>query len=209
MALIALIYTVMSGLVSVQPWSETSTPDLRYYAAVIPLVACTNGLFVSWVWMRSRVAAIGVLAVILGTSAGPYGVTLGKAWMAETPPGLRLAQFIKEVPNPYFDARKSAAQFLRRNAAPSELVHSKFSADREALVWYAGDHVRVCCSMDRKSAEARPEMTQLPGYLFMEDEGPDWVIDFGTDWDGPGIAINERYEHSEDIQLDGIPMAAT
>ncbi len=177
--LMGALFALFSAMLSVQPIWLHSVADLRYYVGALPLLLAMKGLFVEWAWRRHAIAGAVALSVLLFSSVGaaPFNITM--VFSGQKTLGLHLFEFIREVHRPYRDSISVVSRYLLQNAERDDLVHVPDFAYREALIFYAGDHVRFCCILDETTPLPRDKITALDAPLYIEQNTPDWIVGFG------------------------------
>ena len=93
--------------------------------------------------------------------------------------GTHLIQLVREVHRPYRDSVSVVSDYLLRNAEKDDLVYVPGFADREALTFYTGHHVRFCCHLDRNTPLPREKVAALQAPLYVKENTPDWIVGFG------------------------------
>ena len=129
--------------------------------------------------MASHVIA-GALAlgVLLSTSVGAAPFNIRMLFTGEKTLGLHLFEFIREVHRPYRDSISVTSSYLLQNAERDDLVYVPDFAYREALIFYAGDHVRFCCALEETTPLPKDKIAALDAPLYIEQNTPDWIIFF-------------------------------
>ena len=177
--LMGALFALFSAMLSVQPIWLNSIADLRYYVGALPLLLTMKGLFVEWAWRRHVIAGALALGVLLFTSVGatPFNITMH--FSGQKTLGLHLFEFIREVHRPYRDSISAVSSYLLQNAERDDLVHVPDFAYREALIFYAGDHVRFCCALEETTPLPKDKIAALDAPLYyIEQNTPDWIIFF-------------------------------
>ena len=194
--LMGALFALFSAMLSVQPiWIAPGVADLRYYVGALPLLLAMKGLFIEWAWRKHVVAGAVLLCALLFSSVGAAPFNLKNAFTGQSTLGLHLFQFIREVHRPYPDAIAAASNYLLQNAERDDLVYVPNYADRDVLIFYAGDHVRFCCFLDENTPLPREKVAALRAPLYIEENTPDWII--GTGWLIPEAVEQFAARHSE------------
>ena len=194
--LMGALFALFSAMLSVQPiWIEPGVADLRYYVGALPLLLAMKGLFIEWAWRKHVVAGAAALCALLFSSVGAAPFNLKNAFTGKSTLGLHLFQFIREVHRPYPDAIAAASNYLLQNAEKDDLVYVPNYADRDVLIFYAGDQVRFCCFVDENAPLPREKVAALRAPLYIEENTPDWII--GSGWLTPGAVEQFAARHSE------------
>ena len=149
--LMGVLFALFSAVLSPQPMWANPDADLRYYVGALPLLLAMKGLFVEWLWRRHAVAGAAAFALLLLTSAGAAPFNLRNVFTGQDTLGTHLVQFVREVHRPYRDSISVVSDYLLRNAERDDLVYVPGFADREALTFYTGHHVRFCCLLNRNT----------------------------------------------------------
>ena len=177
--LMGALFALFSAMLSVQPIWMNPVADLRYYVGTLPLLLAMKGLFVEWAWRRHVIAGALALGVLLFTSAGAYPFNMVMHFSGQKTLGLHLFEFIREVHRPYRDSISVVSSYLLQNAKRDDLVHVPDFAYREALIFYAGDHVQFCCSLEETTPLPKDKIAALDAPLYyIEQNTPDWIIFF-------------------------------
>ena len=177
--LMGALFALFSAMLSAQPIWMNPVADLRYYVGALPLLLAMKGLFVEWAWRRHVIAGASALVVLLFTSVGaaPFNITM--VFSGQKTLGLHLFEFIREVHRPYRDSISVVSRYLLQNAERDDLVHVPDFAYREALIFYAGDHVRFCCALEETTPLPKDKIAALDAPLYyIEQNTPDWIIFF-------------------------------
>ena len=177
--LMGALFALFSAMLSVQPIWLNWVADLRYYVGALPLLLTMKGLFVEWAWRRHVIVGALALGVLLFTSVGaaPFNITMH--FSGQKTLGLHLFEFIREIHRPYRDSISVVSSYLLQNAERDDLVHVPDFAYREALIFYAGDHVRFCCALEETTPLPKDKIAALDAPLYyIEQNTPDWIIFF-------------------------------
>ncbi len=177
--LMGMLFALFSALLSVQPIWLNSIADLRYYVGALPLLLTMKGLFVEWAWRRHIIAGAAALGVLLFTSVGAAPFNIAMIFSGQRTLGLHLFEFIREVHRPYRDSLSVVSSYLLQNTERDDLVYVPGFADREALIFYVGDHVRFCCILDETTPLPKDKIAALDAPLYIEQNTPDWIVGFG------------------------------
>ena len=177
--LMGALFALFSAMLSVQPIWMNPFADLRYYVGALPLLLAMKGLFVEWAWRRHIMAGTVALVVLLFTSVGAAPFNMVMYFSGQKTLGLHLFEFIREIHRPYRDSISVVSSYLLQNAEKDDLVHVPNFAYREALIFYAGDHVRFCCSMEETTPLPKDKIAALNAPLYYIGQNtPDWIIFF-------------------------------
>ena len=174
--LMGALFALFSAMLSVQPIWMNPVADLRYYVGALPLLLAMKGLFVEWAWRRHVIAGASALGVLLFTSVGAAPFNMVMFFSGQKTLGLHLFEFIREVHRPYRDSISVVSSYLLQNAERDDLVHVPDFAYREALIFYAGDHVRFCCALEETTPLPKDKIAALDAPLYIEQNTPDWII---------------------------------
>ena len=177
--LMGALFALFSAMLSVQPIWLNPFADLRYYVGALPLLLAMKGLFVEWAWRRHAIAGAVALSVLLFTSVGAAPFNMVMYFSGQKTLGLHLFEFVREVHRPYRDSISVVSSYLLQNAERDDLVYVPDFAYREALIFYAGDHVRFCCILDETTPLPKDKIDALDAPLYIEQNTPDWIIGFG------------------------------
>ena len=193
--LIGALFALFSAMLSVQPIWLNPVADLRYYVGALPLLLAMKGLFVEWAWRRHVIAGAAALGVLLFTSVGaaPFNITM--VFSGQKTLGLHLFEFIREVHRPYRDSISVVSSYLLQNTERDDLVYVPGFANREVLIFYAGDHVRFCCILDETTLLPKDKIAALDAPLYIEQNTPDWIVGFG----GPRRRTVEQFAASYEV----------
>ena len=176
--LMGALFALFSAMLSAQPIWMNPVADLRYYVGALPLLLAMKGLFVEWTWRRHVIAGALALGVLLFTSVGAAPFNVAMIFSGQRTLGLHLFEFVREVHRPYRDSISVVSSYLLQNAERDDLVYVPDFAYREALIFYAGDHVRFCCSLEETTPLPKDKIAALDAPLYIEQNTPDWIIFF-------------------------------
>ncbi len=179
--LLGALFALCSAMLSVQPIWLNPVADLRYYVGALPLLLAMKGLFVEWVWRRSKIAGGIALVVLLFTSAGAYPFNMTNFFTGQRTLGFHLFQFVREIHLPYRDSIRAVSDYLLAQAKQDDLVFAANFNDREALVFNTGHRVLFCWVLDENSPLPRAKIEALDApYLWANTNIPDWIVFFGA-----------------------------
>ncbi|MYA22550.1 MAG: hypothetical protein F4Z30_07070 [Gemmatimonadetes bacterium] len=116
--------------------------------------------------------------MLLCTSGGAYPFNMVMHLSGQKTLGLHLFEFIREVHRPYRDSISVVSSYLLQNTERDDLVHVPDFAYREALIFYAGDHVRFCCALEETTPLPKDKISALDAPLYIEQNTPAWIIFF-------------------------------
>lgn len=177
--LMGALFSLFSAMLSVQAIWLNPFADLRYYVGALPLLLTMKGLFVEWACRRHVVAGAVALVVLLFTSVGAAPFNIVMYFNGQKTLGLHLFEFIREVHRPYRDSISVVSNYLLQNAERDDLVYVPDFSYREALIFYAGDHVRFCCALEETTPLPKDKIAALDAPLYyIEQNTPDWIIFF-------------------------------
>ena len=176
--LMGALFALFSAMLSVQPIWLHPVADIRYYVGALPLLLAMKGLFVEWAWRRHVIAGAVSLGILLFTSVGaaPFNITM--VFSGQKTLGWHLFEFIREVHRPYRDSMSVVSSYLLQNTEKDDLVYVPDFAYREVLIFYAGDHVRFCCILDKTTPLPKDKIAALDAPLYIEQNTPDWIVAF-------------------------------
>ena len=203
--LMGVLFALFSAVLSQQPMWANPFADLRYYVGALPLLLAMKGLFVEWLWRRHVVAGAAAFALLLLTSAGAAPFNLRNVFTGQDTLGTHLVQFVREVHRPYRDSISVVSDYLLRNAERDDLVYVPGFADREALTFYTGHHVRFCCLLDRNTPLPKEKVAALQAPLYIEENTPDWIVGFGGLARGTLERFAARYEVAAKLDVHPYP----
>lgn len=203
--LMGALFALFSAVLSPQPMWANPVADLRYYVGALPLLLAMKGLFVEWLWRRHAVAGAAAFALLLLTSAGAAPFNLRNVFTGQDTLGTHLIQFVREVHRPYRDSISVVSDYLLRNAERDDLVYVPGFADRDALTFYTGHHVRFCCHLDRNTPLPKEKVTALQAPLYVEENTPDWIVGFGGLARGTLERFAARYEVAARLDVHPYP----
>ena len=188
MLLVGALCAMFTTLLSIQPvWVPNVPLDFRYFVPALPLLVTMKGLFIEWLWRRSRVSGVIALLALLFTSVGAAPFNAYNVNTQRTTLGAHLPEFVREIHAPdYRNSISVVSDYLLRHAKQDDLVEVPRFADREALTAYVGGHVRFCHVLDEKSPLPRQRLEALAPHLYRGRCVPDWIVLFGRvpkeDW---------------------------
>ena len=203
--LMGALFALFSAVLSPQPMWANPIADLRYYVGALPLLLAMKGLFVEWLWRRHAVAGAAAFALLMLTSAGAAPFNLRNVFTGQDTLGTHLIQLVREVHRPYRDSVSVVSDYLLRNAERDDLVYVPGFADREALTFYTGHHVRFCCLLDRNTPLPREKVAALQAPLYVEENTPDWIVGFGGLARGTLERFAARYEVAARLDVHPYP----
>ena len=177
--LMGALFALFAAILSPQPIWANPVADLRYYVGALPLLLAMKGLFVEWAWRRHFIAGAAALAALLFTSVGAAPFNMTMLFTGEKTLGPHLFMFVREIHRPYRDSISVASDYLLENAERDDLVYVADYADRDSLMFYAGDHLLFCCVLDENTPHPKEKMAELKAHLYIEDNIPDWIVHFG------------------------------
>lgn len=177
--LMGALFALFSAMLSVQPIWLSPFADLRYYVGALPLLLAMKGLFAEWVWRKSKIAGAAAIAMLLLTSIGAYPFNLALVFTGERTLGFHFFQFVREIHRPYRDSVRMVSDYLLTHANQDDLVYVPGLADGGTLIFYVGDRVLYCCTLDENTPLPREKVAALEAPLYIEHNTPDWIIGFG------------------------------
>ena len=173
------LFALFSVALSPQPASALRVADLRYYMGALPLLLPMKGLFVEWLWRRSRIAGGGALAVLLLSSAGAWPFNVPLVHTGERTLGLHLPLFVQEIHLRYRDSIQVVSEYLLEHAEQDDLVYVPRFSNREALTFTTGHRVLYCCVLHDDSPLPQAAIARLGTHLGVRGTVPDWIVLFG------------------------------
>ena len=178
--LVGILFFVLSVILSPQRVTSDLWYDIRYSVAALPLLLVMKGMLIDWLIPRSRFLAVTTLVTLLFTSAGAYPFNIKNTITGERTLGFHLLSFLKEIHHPYRpDPVEKLASYLRKHAKQDDLVFVKESYQRENLIFYAGDHVLLCCHISTDNQRLADTITNMRSSLFFDPKIiPDWIVIF-------------------------------
>ncbi len=162
-------------------WLPSVQLDLRYFVAALPLLLAMKGLFVEWLWQRSKALGATALTLLLFTSAAAAPFNAYNTFTQRPTFGAHLPAFVREIHRgTYRTSTEVVSDYLLRNARKDDFVEvpTHFS-DRDALTVYIGHHVRFCNVLDDRSPLPRVRVETLGPHLYRDRCDPDWIVIFG------------------------------
>ena len=203
--LMGVLFALFSAVLSVQPVWANPIADLRYLVGALPLLLAMKGGFVEWLWCRSRLAGGCALAVLLFSSAGAAPFNLTMYFSGERTLGLHLFQLVREIHRPYRDSIRVVSDFLLEHAERDDRVYVPNFADREALKFTTGHHVRFCCVLDDDTPLPLERVEALDPRLRVHGGRPEWIVYFWkmpmTYWE----KVKARYEVVRQLDVHPYP----
>ena len=173
------LFALFAAALSPQPVWVLGVADLRYYMGALPLLLPMKGLFVEWLWQRSRIAGGAALAVLLLSSAGAWPFNMPMIHTGERTLGLHLPRFVAEIHRPYRDSLRVVTEYLLEHAEQDDLVYVPRFSDREALTFTTGHRVLYCCVLDEDTPLPAAATARLAAHLAARGTVPDWIVLFG------------------------------
>ena len=129
---------LLAPLVQHPVWLPDQYLDYRYFVAALPLLLAMKGLFVEWLWRKSKWVGGASLAVLLFTSAGaaPFNVP----GFDNLPTlGAHFYRFVREIHRPYASDVRQVTAYLRHHAERDDMVYTPSAGHRDTLTFYLGD----------------------------------------------------------------------
>ena len=107
-----VFFAVFSVLLSPQPyWSHTSL-TLRYHLPLLPLLLIMKGLFIEWLWRRSKPLAAVALATLLFSNLGAWPFNALNQHTGRSLLGAEPFLLAREIHRPYRNAIGVVADYL-------------------------------------------------------------------------------------------------
>jgi len=170
---LVLGYVVFLAAFSRQRADVTTMADVRYLITALPFLAGLVGAFLGFVHRRRPLLA-GALCVVVLTS---NVLTLLPGWQFRW----LLPAYVGEVHRDYPTACREVVRFLETHAAQDDLVFAFPEYNNYPLMFYVGDKVRICCTLDRSSPIPVERVRSLNAPYLIDENFPDWLIAFGGD----------------------------
>ncbi len=161
-------------------WRPNAQLDFRYFVPALPLLLAMKGLFIEWLWQRSKAVATAVLTLLLFTSAGASPFNAPNNLTGQRTLGAHLPAFVREIHHTYRTSTKVVSDYLLQNAQTDDFVEvpTHFS-DRDTLTVYIGHHVRFCNVLDDLTPLPPVHVGRLAPHLYRGRCVPDWIVIFG------------------------------
>lgn len=164
-------YVFFLSLLSPQPIEGTKAADIRYLIPAMPFLSGLVGIFIWFVHRRTIPGAIAILILVITTNL--LSVTPGNwkfQWL--------LPAYINEVHHNYPTAYGEAVRFLQENAKQDETVFVWPEFANYPIMFYMGDKIRMCCTLDSQSSIPLNKIRNFNAPLLIEENFPDWIILF-------------------------------
>ena len=176
--LLGVLATLFLGALSTQRIYANPKADLRYYVAVLPFLLAMKAFFVDWLWDKNKLLAAAALVILLFTNYASFPIEIHKHRTLQNSLAAHLLLFIREVHSPYPDSIAAVSNYLRQKAKKDDLVYVKHTGYREAVGFYVGDHVRLCCFLPSETAISRHTINELKTPAYADENIPDWLVFF-------------------------------
>jgi hypothetical protein len=171
-AVLSAGFIVFLSLISPQSTATEKYADVRYLIPLVPFCAGLVGVFIWFVHRKTKCGATAILALVVTTNL-----------LNITPISRRLRWFlpayINEIHHNYPTAYGEAIRFLRENVKQDEKVLAWPRYANYPLMFYAGDKIKICCTLNAESLIPLSEIRKLDAPLLLEENFPDWIILFG------------------------------
>lgn len=198
--LLAFLFAVFSVALSPQPYWTNPSLILRYHLPLLPLLLVIKGLFIEWLWRRSRLLSSVALATLLFSNLGAWPFN---AWNLHTGRSLLGAEpflLAREIHRPYRNAIGVTVDYLLRHAQQDDLLWvARDFGDRDTLQFYLGRRLKFCNMVAPDSQLARFLPQTLPPHLLYGQCRPDWIVFFGPlqkadqeNWEANGYRLVAR-----------------
>ena len=146
-----------------------------------------KGMIVCWLMIKRKILGSVVLVVLLSSTVGAFPFDLKNGYTGESIHGFHLLSFIKEIHRPYRpDPIDEVAKYLRTHAKHNDLVYTNVAYYRRNLTFYVGDHVLLCCQINKDHPKLPEELGHMRDTLYFNPKViPDWIIIFrpNREWD--------------------------
>ncbi len=181
--LLALGFVWFLALLSPQSPQVTTMAELRYLLPATPFLAAVAGTCLWALHQRSKAVALVVWVLTLSTNLLALApLTQPFRWL--------LPAYIAEVHADYPTASRAVVDYLEAHAAPDDLVFAYPTYENYPLLFYLGDHIRLCCQLDRRTWMSPDTLARLQAPLHIDHHFPDWVVAYGTQ---PGLGPHLGY----------------
>ena len=186
---LALLFFLVSSLISVQAPSKHPYLDSRYVVPALPFLALV------WGGLLCRLASLP-----LGWGAPATGIAAATLLLSNLPTQpyshpnlftqerlfLTLPRLLAEVSRPRPTATQEAADFLRDAAAQDDTVYVRPWQDRDVLLFYLDDKLIFCCDLNADSGfdKAKIDALNIPAY--QNAALPRWLVTFDGSQDKSG-----------------------
>ena len=106
--------------------------------------------------------------MLLLTSIGAYPFNLTMVFTGERTLGFHFFQFVREIHRPYRDSIRMVSDYLLTHARQDDLVYVPGFADGGTLIFYVGNRVLYCCTLDENTPLPREKVVELEAPLYIE-----------------------------------------
>ncbi|MEA3186208.1 MAG: hypothetical protein QOD99_38 [Chthoniobacter sp.] len=171
---IAAVYVTGIALLSPQPVQLTRIADVRYLSPALPLFAALCAVVFTALHRRTTIHA-GVSALVIFVMTN-----LGGVWPTDWNFRWLLPEFVNEINTPYPTSCSEAAKYLRQHASKDDHVFALPDFIQKPLVFYVGDHVRVCGLLDHRTHLPAAAVERCDPALLIEDAYPEWIVSCGA-----------------------------
>jgi hypothetical protein len=164
-------YVLFLSLISPQMTDEPAAADVRYLIPVLPFLFGLAGVFFRFLHTRTKAAALLILILVITTNLASINPFSWKfRWL--------LPAYINEVHHNYPTTYSQTVQFLKENAKQDETVFAFPDFANYPIMFYAGDKIKLCCTLDSNSLLPWNKIMSLDKLLYYEQNFPDWIIFF-------------------------------
>ena len=185
--LLGMLFFTFSVLLSPQRPQLGEITALRYSVAALPLFLVMKGMLINWLISKEKILGSVVLAALLSSTAGAHPFDLKNGYTDESIHGFHLLSFIKEIHTPYKpDPIDEVAKYLHKYANYDDLVYTNVNYYRRNLIFYIGNHVLLCCQINKANSKLSVAIERMRDSLFFDAKViPDWIIVFRPNegWD--------------------------
>jgi hypothetical protein len=167
---------VFVALLSPQPSAGVLVSDVRYLIISLPFAAGATALSLWWLGGYHRAAPLPAIVLLLVTNV----CSLLPGW--SSPLNVHrwlLPAFVGELRQKVMTPNEAVATYLSENARQDDLVFAYEEFYNYPLMFYLGDKIRVCCTLDRNAMFPPARAAALGSPAPLEDNFPDWFIVHG------------------------------
>jgi 4-amino-4-deoxy-L-arabinose transferase-like glycosyltransferase len=165
-------FLVFLALFSPQQTKIPGIADVRYLIPVLPFLTGLTGICLWGIHQRMPIVAVLLFVVSLSTNIltlTPFNREF--RWL--------LPAYLKEIHQDYPTANREVARFLQRNTQQDELILTFPLHTNYPIMFYTGDKLLFCCTLDNNTRLPRERLAQLHAPLFIAQHRPDWFVAFG------------------------------
>lgn len=169
---LALGNAVGVGLFSPQATASTDIADVRYLILSLPGCCALLAIVLGYIARRSHPVAATAFLVLTCTNLATLAPgNAGFRWL--------LPAYLGEIHARTLTPEEAVANYLNTHARQDDLVVTVPEYFNYPLMFYAGDRVRICCTLAPDSPLSRDAVRKVKAPAFVDEHFPHWVIVHG------------------------------